>query len=78
MSAIKFSFESTLGNAGHTHPAHLAEALRGVATAIAELPAGVTAMGLVKDVNGNTVGKWRLGETRTYAPRAKKEVAAAQ
>lgn len=77
MSA-KFTFESILGNAAHSTPAHLAEALRGVATAIADLPQGVTAMGIVKDVNGNNVGKWRIGEPRTYAPRAKKEVAAAQ
>jgi hypothetical protein len=54
----KFRLEIDLGNAGMRNERHLAEAVAGVAT---KLEWGETT-GLIRDVNGNTVGRYELKE----------------
>ena len=54
----KFRLEIELGNAGMRNERHLAEAVAGVAT---KLEWGETT-GLIRDVNGNQVGRYELIE----------------
>jgi hypothetical protein len=52
----RFTLTVELGNAAMSTPEDVADALREVADA---LEAGASS-GIVRDVNGNTVGRWEL------------------
>lgn len=56
----EFSLTITLGNAAMSEPEHVAEALADVAEAIRD--GGGWLEGTIRDGNGNTVGRYLLGD----------------
>jgi hypothetical protein len=62
---VKFILEIELGNEAMQYTGHIADALRDVVSTLDCDPVAeaIDQTGVIRDINGNTVGKWEVTES---------------